>query len=270
MALIHLQRTILWISLLILTLFKFWAKNPQETLAIVTFILGKLVAAPRFFSRNIFIEKHSRKLERVLSQTSKLYKEYGDNFNPQDLNYYRKLEKLLNNKAQILYFIIRKHKPEIVVETGVAAGESTSIILQAIRDNKKGKLYSIDLPFQWYVYGNHKLHLDSLAAGQKPGYLIPERLKKDWVLTLGNTQNKLPFLLKKLKKIDIFFHDSEHTNKVMSFEYKTSWAYIKKGGYLLSDDVNYTNAFTRFSKRNKAKKIIFKDLGIICKRKIYN
>jgi hypothetical protein len=46
----------------------------------------------------------------------------------------------------MLYAIVRAYKPDIVVETGVARGASSSFILCAMHENGKGHLYSIDLP----------------------------------------------------------------------------------------------------------------------------
>lgn len=262
---IHFKRAILWIKELIFTLIKFWIKNPSKTPAIISFILEKILASPRFIVKNVFTEKYTLESENSIKKTAELYKKLALQFNPDDPSSYRKLESFLSSKFQMLYFLIRKAKPKIIIETGVAAGESTAYILQAIYDNGIGKLYSIDLPFQWYIYGNRKLHLDSLPAGKMPGYLLPKKLKKNWQLILGNTYEKLPILLKQLGKIDIFLHDSEHSDKTMMFEYKTSWLNIKKGGILLSDDVSYTQAFDKFSKSKGLKKIIFKDLGIVKK-----
>jgi hypothetical protein len=262
MKIIHYKRATLWMYSLSLTLVKFWVKNPQETPAIASFILEKGIASPRFFSRNVLTEKYSKEIETELSETAKLYVRYGKNFDPKDPKSYRKLEPIISNKSQMLYFLVRKLKPEIFVETGVAAGESTAYILQGLMDNKKGKLYSIDLPFQWYVYGNHKLHLDSLPAGQMPGYLVPNKLKKNWRLILGDTYEKLPEILNKLKEIDIFLHDSEHTLKTMSFEYKQAWPHLKKGGYLMSDDTDFTEAFQKYCQTKKLKAIYFKKIGV--------
>ena len=44
------------------------------------------------------------------------------------------------------YYLIRKLKPEIIVETGVWHGISTAYILLALKANSSGKLFSIDLP----------------------------------------------------------------------------------------------------------------------------
>ncbi len=262
---IHLKRAIGWIGMLIFTLFKFWLRNPQETPAILNFILQKSFASSNFFSRNILIEKHTQEYETTMLQTIQLYEKYGSVYNPRDSKSYKKLEKTLSDKNQILYFLIKKLKPKVVVETGVAAGKSTGFILQALHDNEFGKLYSIDLPFQWYIYGDHKLHLDSLPPDKTPGYLVSQRLKKKWHLVLGTTNQVLPKLLKKLGTIDIFFHDSEHTDETMMFEYNISWPTITRKGVLISDDISYTEAFNDFSKAKTGTKILFKDVGILFK-----
>lgn len=45
-----------------------------------------------------------------------------------------------------LYAACRSVKPKVVVETGVRRGVSTAFILQALKDIKTGRLYSVDLP----------------------------------------------------------------------------------------------------------------------------
>ncbi len=259
------KRGILWISQLISTLILFWIKNPEETLSVLKFIFKKGLASPRFLSRNVLTEKYSLSFKQKLEKVAKEYQKHSSLLNLAHPTSLKKLENVLTTKSEFLYFLVRKLKPEVVIETGVAAGESTGYILKAMKDNKKGTLYSIDLPFQWYIYGNHELHLDSLPAGKMPGYLVPENLKTNWHLILGDTYIELPKLLKQFKKIDIFLHDSEHTDKTMAFEYKKAWPLIKKGGLLLSDDVSFTKAFANFSKLQKTKGIVFNDLGVIRK-----
>jgi predicted O-methyltransferase YrrM len=50
-----------------------------------------------------------------------------------------------------LYVLVRIFKPEVVVETGVANGVSSSFILKALDQNSRGKLYSIDLHYREHV-----------------------------------------------------------------------------------------------------------------------
>ncbi|MBI2018537.1 class I SAM-dependent methyltransferase [Candidatus Daviesbacteria bacterium] len=265
MELKYLKRALLWVKELSITLLKFWINNPKETPAILVFILEKLIASPRFFAKNVLVEKHTKKATTAINKTVLLYKKYGKSFDYTKQKSYEVLEPHLWSKFQILYFLVRKLKPKNVVETGVAAGESTGYILRALKDNGFGKLYSIDLPFQWYIYGNHKLHLDSLPAGKIPGFLVPANLKTNWKLFLGNTRDKLPVLLKELGEINIFFHDSEHSDKTMAFEYETCWPYIKKNGLLVSDDISYEKTFKKFTNKIKAIFFRFQEFGIIKK-----
>jgi predicted O-methyltransferase YrrM len=48
--------------------------------------------------------------------------------------------------VRIDYACRRLMEPELVADTGVAHGFSTAAILQALEDNQKGRLISIDLP----------------------------------------------------------------------------------------------------------------------------
>ena len=47
----------------------------------------------------------------------------------------------------VLYAVCRRQNPDIVVETGVASGVSSSYILCALEKNGHGELYSIDMPW---------------------------------------------------------------------------------------------------------------------------
>jgi hypothetical protein len=49
-------------------------------------------------------------------------------------------------RGPIVYVCVRILKPDIMVETGVASGSSSAYILHAMDLNRKGFLYSIDLP----------------------------------------------------------------------------------------------------------------------------
>ena len=108
-----------------------------------------------------------------------------------------------------LYVVVRARKPKIIIETGVASGKSTAIILLALEHNKKGRLISIDLPNP-----KGKVLEDGAKTSTykyKTGWLVPQYLRKRWNLKIGDSVKVLPKVIKNLKKIDIFFHDSLHT-----------------------------------------------------------
>ncbi|MCM8808436.1 MAG: class I SAM-dependent methyltransferase [Candidatus Omnitrophica bacterium] len=171
----------------------------------------------------------------------------------------------------IIYIIIRYLKPKIVVETGVGPGGTSSVILKALSDNHKGILYSIDLPgfdsiFYPTIGKNYNIHIPD---GFDVGWLIPPWLKTRHILILGDSKLKLPELLEQLrdnnKKVDIFLHDSLHTDEHISFEFSTIFPHLNKDAILLCDDVNehWSTEFIRICKKNNLPFIIFRNrLGI--------
>jgi predicted O-methyltransferase YrrM len=144
----------------------------------------------------------------------------------------------------ILYAILRFSKPDVVLETGVASGLSSSYILLAMEENKRGQLYSIDLPFEEDSESDEWASL--LPKGEKSGWLIPQNLRHRWLLKQGRSSEVMSPLLEQLKSIDIFLHDSDHSYENMMWEYQAAWPYLKGGGLLLSHDIEQNNAFTDF------------------------
>jgi hypothetical protein len=147
-----------------------------------------------------------------------------------------------------LYGVVRLVKPNTVVETGVHYGISTAFILAAMHDNGNGELWSVDLPNQQYqVPPREVIVSESLPPGCGTGFVIPGHLRHRWHLVLGDSREVLPQLLDSLVSVDIFIHDSAHTDDVMRFEYETAWPHIRPGGLLLSDDVGWNTAFADFA-----------------------
>jgi predicted O-methyltransferase YrrM len=150
------------------------------------------------------------------------------------------LEYTLDNKSGLfLYILCKIIKPEKVVETGVAYGLSSMYILQALSENKKGTLYSIDSVFSPW------------QSKEMIGSAIPSHLCENWKLVFGPSSEKLKETLSSLGSLDIFFHDSLHTYKNMQFEFEVAWPFVNKDGFLISDDISGNNAFHDFySKMN--------------------
>ena len=159
-----------------------------------------------------------------------------------------------------LYALCRAAKPQIMVETGVAAGISSSYILQAMAKNNCGKLYSIDVP--WYtVKENWKPFLPDGQLVDVPiekdsGWMIPDYLRNRWELILGKSTEMLPPLLKKLGDIDIFFHDSQHTYETMLWEFQNAWPGIKPEGILFVHNSDITEALPCFSQSVNSKMVL--------------
>jgi predicted O-methyltransferase YrrM len=140
--------------------------------------------------------------------------------------------------GEVLYSICRRQKPDVVVETGVASGVSSSYILGALEQNKHGQLYSIDLPW-WQEY--------------RSGWIVPDYLRPRWHFILGKSSETLAPLLKKVADIDIFLHDSDHSYRNMLWEFKTAWTHLKTGGLLLSHNIDNNDAFSDFCQSHGVK-----------------
>lgn len=162
-----------------------------------------------------------------------------------------------NLKTQLMYILVRHLKPDVVIETGVARGDTSQAILKAMQINDKGHLYSIDL--------NQEKSIDGSDRGYyKTGDRVTEDLKKRWTLIDGDSKIELPKLLQRVPSVDIFFHDSLHTFDHMLFEYTTVWDHIKSDGWLVSDDAFWNHAFMKFAS-GKDYHIIDKKVGLIKK-----
>lgn len=163
-----------------------------------------------------------------------------------------------------LYGLIREKKPEIILETGVANGFSTSVILKALEDNDKGLLYSIDMPV-FTDDEDEERKGAVIPAGRSSGWVVPDDLRGKWTFIKGNTFYKLPEIHEKLKSIDIFLHDSEHSYHAMMFEFSIGWKHLTKGGYLLADNIERNQAFHDFAEAKETKKYRMGDLGMMIK-----
>lgn len=154
-------------------------------------------------------------------------------------------------EGQALYQLIRETKPNIVVETGCANGISTYYILAALHKNRHGKLYTIDLPqyknnIDSFPHSPNKTTFTVVPDGRQPGWIVPKRLRNRWHLIIGSSKEKLPELLEKLGKVDVFMHDSDHHYEYIKWELNTVEPYVVEEGFFLIDDFKRNNACNEF------------------------
>ncbi len=129
--------------------------------------------------------------------------------------------------------ITRNGQPRTVVETGVARGLTSRIVLEGLEANGAGRLWSIDLAPP----------LDRRRLAIETGAAVTEALKPRWTLIEGSSRRRLPALLDELGTIDLFIHDSRHTRRNISFELRRAWGALTPGGFMLVDDIHGNSAF---------------------------
>lgn len=150
--------------------------------------------------------------------------------------------------GRLAWLLVRHLRPEIAVETGVARGLTTRIVLEAMERNGTGRLWSIDLP---------PLIQEELAA--ETGAAVPPRLHHRWTLVTGSSRRRLPQLVRTKSRVDLFVHDSMHTTRNVDFELECIWPALRAGGAVLIDDVERNRATGQFLARHPDAQ------GIICR-----
>jgi predicted O-methyltransferase YrrM len=141
--------------------------------------------------------------------------------------------------GRLCYAVARALRPLAVAETGVCYGVTSAYLLAALEANGQGHLYSIDLP----PLGEN--------GDDFVGWLVPTHLRSRWTLQRGTSARLLRPLLKGLRAIDLFIHDSLHTYRNMTEEFQAAWPALRGGGVLISDDVEGNPAFLQLMRAAK-------------------
>ena len=137
--------------------------------------------------------------------------------------------------VRAIWCLIRHMRPKKVVETGVAHGVTSRCILEALEKNREGHLWSIDLP-----------PVDRFWRNQV-GAAVGDRFSDRWSYIAGSSRRRLPKLLSSLGEIDLFVHDSLHSERNVRFELDRAWVAMAANGTLVVDDVDANWGFRSFT-----------------------
>lgn len=142
--------------------------------------------------------------------------------------------KLESSTTLAVYLLVRAMQPLEVLETGVANGESTFYLLNAMQRNQRGRLTSVDV-------------------SNDVGGLVSDDLRSRWNLHILDRPlpRSLREVISTLGPVDLSLHDSGHDYRWQSLEYEVASARVRAGGVLLSDDIDTSFAFTDFVRRHR-------------------
>lgn len=137
--------------------------------------------------------------------------------------------------ARAVWCLTRHLRPAAVVETGVARGITSRLILEGLERNGGGHLWSIDLPA-----------LDT-AIHSEIGAAVPIDLRERWTYLSGTSRRRLPQLFADIGEIALFVHDSSHTDRNLRFELDHAWRAVRSGA-IVADDIDRNAAFAGFTR----------------------
>jgi predicted O-methyltransferase YrrM len=162
-----------------------------------------------------------------------LHKTWLDTISAPRSQFFNQIFDLGNSMGLLIYCYVRLTKPQRVIETGVAAGVSTSILLEALRRNgDDGELISIDIT-------------------EKVGEVIPTNLRLNWKLEIlgkRNYENSFLSILSANSDCEVFLHDSNHSDEWQLFEFENARTELMNCSVLFFDDVS--PSLVRYVKQN--------------------
>ena len=136
--------------------------------------------------------------------------------------------------VRAIWCLTRHMRPRNVIETGVAHGVTSRFLLEALERNGSGHLWSIDRPPL-----EHEWH-------EQIGIAVDAQLRHRWSYIRGSSRRRLPSLLSQLGEIDLFVHDSLHSERNVRFEMDRAWVALRRGGAIAVDDIDVNRGFQSF------------------------
>ncbi|WP_439610384.1 class I SAM-dependent methyltransferase [Reyranella sp.] len=166
----------------------------------------------------------------------------------------------------LLYVLVRHFRPRAVLETGVYYGGNTAFLLAALERNGLGKLVSIDLPdstirtTQEGTAARHPLvgETEFYEPKMKPGFIVPEYLKKHWEFVEGDSISTIPT---RAEKFDLYLHDSDHSMDFLTAEAEAAWPKLAQDAVVVVDDIDWSNGFFALCVSKKLCPVLFTDNG---------
>lgn len=122
--------------------------------------------------------------------------------------------------------IIRTNRPKKILEVGVAAGGTSVLMLNILKDIKDATLYSHDCSVQYYK-----------EPEKNTGFNVDDypELKKQWKFFAGGMVCN--YLDEIGGEIDICFLDTVHSNPGEFLDYLQILPYMKKNGIIIIHDI---------------------------------
>ena len=177
-----------------------------------------------------------QRLDEVMADVGTVLEARGWGFGRDTYGWYADGDSSL---CRALWCVVLHTRPEVVIETGVAHGVTSRIVLEALGQNHLGHLWSIDLPFPF----DHRLHGET-------GIVVTDACRTRWSYLEGASKQQLPRLIAEVGHVEMFVHDSLHTAANTLFEMEQAASAMPPGGVMLVDDIDSHMGFAAFAERH--------------------
>jgi predicted O-methyltransferase YrrM len=135
----------------------------------------------------------------------------------------------------LLYWLAEHSNATRILETGVARGWSSLVLLLSLANRSGGSLVSVDRPY----IGLEERHV---------GCVVPEELRSRWTLISRADRQGIPKALRLFKDgLDLCHYDSDKTYEGRMWAYPLLWKALRPEGMFLSDDLADNFAFRDFA-----------------------
>ena len=187
---------------------------------------------------SVLIAEANAMLAKVLNRAENVRRAYPVDYAVED------------STAGFLYAAIRLIEPRTVLETGVADGLSSALIIAAMDANGSGELHSVDI-------------------AHDVGSLVGETDRWHLHVVDGSRPESCADTIALLPQLDLFVHDGNHEREYQAAEYAAAWQKLPSGGVLMSDDVDWSYAFLDLLDEHRSQATMLMDrrkvLGLVRK-----
>lgn len=196
-----------------------WTESPEEILR-----FAGLVVDPDCETE---FREASHAIDRRATEVSLPYPKYYD---------------VAPRTEHLLFALVRTTRPQVIVETGIANGRSSAILLAAMDLNGSGILHSVDI-------------------NDDAGVLVPQDHPR-WVKHIGDgSAAGLADVLALTGPVDLFIHDSDHSYRSQIAEYELAQRNRSAQFLLTSDDVNWSYAFLDHCRSHRLTSAVLSDVN---------
>jgi predicted O-methyltransferase YrrM len=134
--------------------------------------------------------------------------------------------------SELLYFLTLLLRPSVILETGVAAGHSSLAFLDALRENREGRLYSSDFPYFRLPHPERYV-----------GIVVPAALRDRWVLRCDGDSTNIPRLLGLVETVDLLHYDSDKSYAGRQEVWERVRPQLSHDGIVVFDDIQDNSHF---------------------------